>query len=69
MLRCALCKKLIDPESPYLSGGFYALNPATWRMAWMCGHCLIDAIDLLKGVPAKDSSFEDRHDEYLQAIA
>jgi len=67
-MKCAICGDEVDTENPFMTGGVYGKNPITWRMAWMHGYCLENAIDDTKTQPAKSIQFENRHDEYVFAV-
>ena len=64
MARCVLCECEGDTEDPFMSGLVKAVNPRTFKVAWMCGYCLEEELDNLKGKPAA-SEYEDKYDEYI----
>ncbi len=65
-MKCALCKLALDQESPYV---VYALNPSSFRMAWMHDYCYQVAYEDLQDEDARDPQFLNRKDEYDQRIA
>jgi hypothetical protein len=64
-MRCLLCGCEGDTEDPFLSGLVKAVNPRTFRVAWLCGYCLEDELDNLKSEPASSPEYENRQDEYM----
>lgn len=64
-ITCVLCKEAADPENPFKDGAIHAINPNTFREAWMHAWCFEIALEELHGVPAKDSQYDDRFDEYM----
>lgn len=68
MVRCVLCGISADPESPFLDGAVYTVNPKTMRLAWMHGDCLGEELDQAESVASSKPEFDNLADEWFEKI-
>lgn len=64
--RCRLCGSAVNTDSPYVG---YDANPETFRRGWMHDECYLQALEELKGKPAKAPGYLDEHDRYITVTA